>query len=116
MTIEEIGEEIEEYLNENANGLIYTFITSSEKDEATGINELTFDVQHHIRTWRFILEHTLTQEGSTSDVHRGHIFRLKLKPWLDHEQPMQTVKNWMANDINNAEEGLNSKKSSLKRK
>lgn len=113
MTIEEISKEIEEYLNENPNGLIYTFKNAGDKDEASGVNELSFDVQHHNRSWPFVLEHTLNQEGSPLDVHKGHIFRLKLKPWPDTIQPIQTIKNWMSEDIVNADDGLNSKKNSL---
>lgn len=116
MTIEEISKEIEGYLNENPKGLTYTFRNAGNKDEATDVNELSFDVRHHNRSWPFVLEHTVNQEGSHLDIHKGHVFRLKLKPWSDTNQPIQTIKNWMSDDIANAEDGLNSKKSSLKRK
>lgn len=115
MTIKELSREIERHLNENLNGLIYTFRNASDEDQATGIYELAFDFQHHVRTWAFAIELSLDQEGSSLVVNRGHIIRLKLKPWSDNtHQPIQTIKSWLANDIIRAEDRLNLKSNSPK--
>lgn len=101
-TIEDLGLEIEGYLNANTNDLSYKFLHASEKDEGTGINEVTFSAAHVNREDQIIIELSLPQEGGSR--FRGHVFHLKLKE--DPTKLNGTVTGWIKQDIDRAEQEL----------
>ncbi len=77
MNIDDIGREIEGYLNANNKNVTYSFLSAGDKDETTGINVLRFSV-HFVNTYEtFLIDYSLPQEGIPLDTKKGVRFPSK---------------------------------------
>lgn len=101
-TIDQIGKEIERYLNENKYSVIYHYINAGATNEESGITELSFSVQHVNKIDTIIIEYSFPQEGGSRFL--GHVFHLNLK-----ELPTklnESIIKWVNEDITRAQKEL----------
>jgi hypothetical protein len=102
-TKEEIGREIQDYLNKSTKDMQYTFLGAKMVDDEIGTIELKYDTQYlALRRGDIFLEFTIIEEGNHDDINMGNVFYLNLKNVSTEFN--STVIRYITEDVERAEE------------